>query len=326
MEKNKLVTGIGAALVDILARQSEEFLRGIDAQKGGMALVDEEVINLLIGRTTSEPVVVPGGSACNTIIGIARLGGSTRFVGKLGEDDYGRLFESELKRSNVSPYLVKSSSATGRVLSLITPDAQRTLFTFLGASSESIAEEIIDNSFRGSALVQIEGYLIFNKDLIEAALSAAKKANALISFDLASYTVVEEFKPILHHIVDEYVDILIANEDEARAFTGFSDEIKAINALSEMSDLAVLKVGARGSYIAKGGEIIKIEPFGSGGIIDTTGAGDLWAAGFLFGLVNGYPLEKCGMLGSVCGYEVCQVVGAHIPDEVWPGIIRILEE
>ncbi len=326
MKKNRLVTGIGAALVDILVRQSDDFLREIDAQKGGMTLVDEDAINHLIGRTISEPVVVPGGSACNTIIGVARLGGTASFVGKLGEDDYGRLFESELKKRNVSPYLVKSSSATGRVLSAITPDAQRTLFTFLGASSEHIGEEIIDNSFRDSAIVQIEGYLVFNEDLIAAALGAAKKANALISFDLASYTVVEEFKPMLHRIVDEYVDILIANEDEARAFTGFSDEIKAVNALSEMADIAVLKVGARGSYIAKGGEIIKIEPFGSDGIIDTTGAGDLWAAGFLFGLVNGYPLDKCGMLGSVCGYEVCKVVGAHIPDEVWPGIIRILEE
>jgi len=326
MGKNRLITGIGAALVDILAMQSDEFLREIDAQKGGMTLVDEKGMDLLIDRTTCEPVVVPGGSACNTVIGVARLGGSARFVGKLGEDDYGRFFESELKKSNVSPYLVKSSSATGRVLSLITPDAQRTLFTFLGASSEPIAEETIDNSFCDSAIVQIEGYLVFNEELIAAALNAAKKATALISFDLASYTVVEEFKPVLHDIVEQYVDILIANEDEARAFTGFSDEIKAVNALSEMADLAVLKVGARGSYIAKDGEIIKIEPFGSGGVIDTTGAGDLWAAGFLFGLVNGYPLDKCGKLGSVCGYEVCQVVGAHIPDEIWPGIIRIVEE
>ena len=155
-----------------------------------------------------------------------------------------------------------------------------------------------------------------------AVLNAAKQAGVRISLDLASFTVVEESKNILETIVNDFVDILIANEDEARAFTGYSDEIKALRALSEKVDIAVVKVGERGSFISQTGDVVKIEPEGDGtvAIVDTTGAGDLWASGFLFGLVNGYPLEKCGQLGSLCGYEVCQVVGANIPEEGWQRI------
>ena len=124
----------------------------------------------------------------------------------------------------------------------------------------------------------------------------------------------------------EYVDILIANEDEAAAFTGHVDERKAIEALSKRARIAVLKIGERGSYVAHDGKIVKIDPMGKGQAIDTTGAGDLWASGFLFGLTRGYSVERCGRLASACGYEVCQVVGAAIPDEGWTRIKRIAEE
>ena len=127
-------------------------------------------------------------------------------------------------------------------------------------------------------------------------------------------------------IVIDFVDILLANEDEAMAFTGHSDEIKAVSSLSNNTHIAALKVGQRGSYIAHAGKIIKIEPMGPGTAVDTTGAGDLWASGFLYGLVNGYSLEKSGTLGSACGYEVCQVVGANIPEDGWLRIKKILEE
>jgi sugar/nucleoside kinase (ribokinase family) len=200
------------------------------------------------------------------------------------------------------------------------------MFTFLGASSETQPGEITKNCFKNTAIVHIEGYLLFNEDLILTALNAAKEAGARVSLDLASFTVVEESKELLEKIVREFVDILLANEDEALAFTGYSDEIKAVSSLSENTHIAALKVGERGSYIAHAGEIIKVEPMGTGTAVDTTGAGDLWASGFLFGLVNGYSLEKCGQLGSACGYEVCQVVGANIPEKGWQRIKRLLEE
>jgi sugar/nucleoside kinase (ribokinase family) len=137
--------------------------------------------------------------------------------------------------------------------------------------------------------------------------------------------VVEESKELLEQLVDSYVDILIANEDEAFAFTGYSDEHLAIEALSEQADIAVLKVGPRGSYVSHAGSTIAIQSMGDGDALDTTGAGDMWAAGFLYGLVKGYSLEKCGRLGSACGYEVCQVVGANIPDDGWERIRKFLD-
>jgi sugar/nucleoside kinase (ribokinase family) len=322
----KLVVGIGSALVDILAREDDEFLQKTGAIKGGMKYVDKEFIELTMSQASKKPTMVPGGSACNTVIGIGKLGGHARFVGKSGKGKIGGFFEKNLRKNNVDPVLFKSSSFTGRVLSIITHDAQRSMFTFLGASSETQPEEITKKCFENAAIVHIEGYLLFNEDLILAALNAAKEAGALVSLDLASFTVVEESKVLLKKIVKDFVDILLANEDEALAFTGYSDEIKAVTSLSEHTRIAALKVGERGSYIAHADKIIKIKPMGTGTAVDTTGAGDLWASGFLFGLVNGYSLEKCGNLGSACGYEVCQVVGANIPEQGWQRIKKILEE
>ena len=322
----RLIVGIGSALIDILVHEEDEFLKKTGAIKGGMILVDREFIERTLSMTSGKPCIIPGGSACNTVIGVGKLGGIARFVGKRGEDDMGSLFENDLKNNNVEPLLFTSSSLTGRVLSIITPDAQRSMFTFLGASSEITPEEITDRCFDSAAIVHIEGYLLFNKDLILAVLNSAKEAGALISLDLASFTVVEESKEFLEIIVRDFVDILVANEDEARSFTGYSDEIRAVKSLSERADLAVLKVGKRGSFIASEGNIIEVEPKGNGRAVDTTGAGDLWASGFLFGLVSGFPLERCGELGSTCGYEVCQVVGANVPEDGWERIRKIMGE
>ena len=139
-----------------------------------------------------------------------------------------------------------------------------------------------------------------------------------------SYTVVEASKGILEDLVREYVDILIANEDEAAAFTGHKDEMQALETLARKAETAVVKVGKRGSHIIHKGKKASIGIMGDGSAIDTTGAGDLWASGFLYGLVNGYPVDKAGKIGAACGYEVCQVVGAQIPDKGWERIRKLL--
>jgi sugar/nucleoside kinase (ribokinase family) len=319
--RNNLIVGIGSALVDILIQESDDFLVQAGAQKGGMTLVQSaDFIDSALKKTVQKPSIVPGGSACNTILGIGRLGGPARFVGKRGSDELGTLLEKALVANNVEPRLFVSPSATGRVLSIITPDAQRSMFTFLGASAETKPEEILAEQFKGAALVHIEGYLLFNETLIRAALAAAKKAGALVSLDLASFTVVEASKGILEDLVHDYVDILIANEDEARVFTGHNDEMKALEMLAKKADTAVVKVGKRGSHIVHKGKKASIGILGDGSAVDTTGAGDLWASGFLYGLVNGYSFDKAGQIGAACGYEVCQVVGAQIPDEGWKRI------
>ncbi|MGE0084914.1 MAG: adenosine kinase [Desulfococcaceae bacterium] len=323
MTKKKLkgmVAGIGSVLMDILIREDDSFLEKTGAQKGGMTYVDPDVIDKILSLSSQPPVIVSGGSACNTIIGVGKLGGAARFVGKKGQDRMGDMFTEELKQHQVEPLLLTSSSPTGRVLSVITPDAQRTMFTFLGASAEAQASEISGRYFEGAAIVHVEGYLLFNTELIAAALKAAKNAGARISLDLASFTVVEHAKDFLDELAKEYVDILIANEDEARAFTGYADEEKALKILSEKSEISVLKIGARGSLVCCGGQILKISALQGAPVVDTTGAGDLWASGFLYGLAKGYSPEQAAELGSWCGYEVCRVMGAKIPEEGWERI------
>lgn len=321
-----IITGIGNALVDMLLHEDDAFLEKTGAAKGGMTYVDQTVIEKTVSIASNETIIVSGGSACNTVVGIGKLGGKAQFIGKCGEDELGQFFEKDLQKNNVDPLLFKSSSPTGRVLSIVTPDAQRSMFTFLGASSEARPDDIRMCNFQDAAIVHIEGYLLFNIDLIYAALSQAKKDGAFVSMDLASYTVVEESKDFLAALVRDYVDILIANEDEAEAFTGHKHERMALEALVADTEIAVVNMGERGSYIAGGGKLMRINALGTGQAVDTTGAGDLWASGFLYGLVKGYPLEICGRLGTACGYEVCQVIGADIPETGWKRIQSILEE
>jgi sugar/nucleoside kinase (ribokinase family) len=321
----KLIVGVGSALIDILAHEDEIFLDKTGAVKGGMTYVTKEFIDETLLLSSQPPAIVPGGSACNTVVGIGKLGGAARFIGKCGSGAMAEFFENDLKRQNVEAMLLRSGSPTGRVLSIITPDAQRSMFTFLGASAETKPQDIQQNCFTNAAIVHIEGYLLFNPELILKVLKTAKSAGAWISLDLASFNVVNASHAQLKHIVAAYVDILIANEDEAIAYTGHIDEALAIQAMAADVEIAVLKVGDRGSFIACGGKILPIQPQTGAPIIDTTGAGDLWAAGFLYGLVNGYTLEKCGELGSACGYEVCRVVGANIPDAGWKRIRKLVK-
>lgn len=314
------ITGIGSALVDILINESDAFLQGLDKTKGGMTLVTDRDIEDILAASRNRPLVVPGGAACNTIMGVGCLGGTARFIGRRGDDAYGRAFENQLIQCRVEPRVSVSPSPTGRVLSVVTPDAQRSMFTFLGASTELGPDAITPELFAETAIAMIEGYLLFNRELMTAALKAANQAGAMVALDLASFEVVNASGDILDHLIEEYVDILIANEDEAGAYTGHADEGKAIEALSKNVPFAVLKVGARGSYVSHQGQVTRIPALEGRPPIDTTGAGDLWASGFLFGLAQGWPIEKSGRVASACGYEVCQVMGAQIPETGWDRI------
>ncbi len=323
---HRLLVGVGSALVDILTHEDDAFLEAAGALKGGMVYVDRDHIEQTLSRSSGAPAVVPGGSACNTVVGVSKLGGRARFVGKRGNGAMGDFFEKTLRAHHVDPRLFRSDTSTGRVLSIITPDAQRSMFTFLGAAAESRPEDIVAELFHEAAIVHLEGYLLFNPEFMRKALSLAKAAGARVSLDLASFNVVQESREFLGDLVDEYVDILLANEDEARAYTGETEPRAALRALSRGVEIAVLKTGERGSLISGEGRVVTIPAAGDGRpALDTTGAGDLWASGFLFGLAQGFPLEKCGVLGSACGYEVCQVIGASIPEQGWKRIRELIE-
>lgn len=317
----RTIVAVGSALMDVCIFESAEFVAASGAQVGGMVMTTHTHIEEQMARSGTAPRVVPGGSACNTAVGVGRLGGSARFVGKRGDDALGHAFSERIADAGVEPVLLLAPTATGLVLSIITPDAQRSMLTCLGASSDIEPEEIIPFHFKGCAVAHVEGYLLFKPDLFRAVIKTAKAAGALVSLDLASYNVVEGALPLLNEAVDGGgVDILIANEDEAAAFTGLRGEAEASAALGKRAPIAVMKLGKRGSLIMHGGAVINVAPYGDRPAVDTTGAGDLWASGFLYGLVNGYSLERCGELASMCGYEVCQVVGAHIPHDGWDRI------
>ncbi len=314
------IVGVGSALVDILVMADDDFVARTGVPKGGMAYFEPAVIDRVLAEAAARPEVVPGGAACNTISGVACLGGNSRFLGKRGNDDFGDRFEAALAVNGVETMLVRAPTPTGRVLSLITPDSQRTMLTYLGAAAEMVTNEIPPDFFQDGAIALIEGYLVYNRDLFRYAMQTAHKAGLRIALDLASFTVVQENLQELKSIVHQYVDILIANEDEACAFTGQEDETAALRSLADQAELAVMKLGARGSQMIFGNQIIRIASIEGPGVVDTTGAGDLWASGFLYGLVRGMPLDRCGHLASVCGFEVCRVIGATIPEEGWQRI------
>jgi sugar/nucleoside kinase (ribokinase family) len=316
----KKIIGFGAALVDLLLEESDAFVASLGVEKGGMNLVDGEAISSHLQKSAKEYSVVPGGSACNTMVGLGRLESPCAFVGKTGQDDFADIFTTRIKESGVEVLVQKSTTLnTGRVLSVITPDAQRTMFTDLGASvemgPESLAEAAVGNDlWDGVDLVYLEGYLAFNEPYFRAIIDAAHSRGIEVALDLASFDVVQFCRPLLDEMLAK-VDIIIANEDEAKAFTD-KEEKEALADLMKLAKVAIVKVGKHGAYIGYEGEIIH-RPAGDAVARDTTGAGDLWAAGFLYGYARDWDMARSADLGSAVANEVVQIIGTTIADSVW---------
>ncbi len=316
------VLGLGNALVDILIRlDSDEIVDILNFPKGSMQLISALDIPKIIRYTNRlKPVMVSGGSAANTIHGLASLGCSCGYIGKVGKDNMGVIYENDLKALHIESKLHRSFTETGRAFTLITPDSERTFATYLGAAVELQATDIDIPFLKKFDLLHIEGYLLQNLSLIDNVLKLAKSNGLKVSLDLASYNVVEANRDFLLKIIPRYVDIVFANEEEAKAYTGKEPE-EALGIIASQTSIAVVKIGKKGSLIQSGQEVkqIKIEPFKS---VDTTGAGDQYAAGFLFGYSKKLSLEQCGRLGSLLAGIVIQYVGARIPEELWPDILN----
>ncbi|HKP97131.1 MAG TPA: adenosine kinase [Fibrobacteria bacterium] len=308
------VAGVGAALVDLLVEEEDQFIARLGSDKGGMTLVELETIDSALKGTQAPLKVVPGGSACNTIVGIGNLGGKARMIGRLGKDALGKAFLDGLLKAGVDHRIRQSDMPTGRVLSVVTPDAQRTMFTYLGASSQLVPEDVALDDLDGVGMVHLEGYLLFNRPVVEKIIATAKLAKAKIVLDLGSYQVVEVCRDFLEQIIKS-VDIVLANEDEAKAYTGMG-ESESLEILVGKVETAVVKIGKKGVLVAQGKTRHQVDAH-LVKAIDTTGAGDLWASGFLFGLTQGLSLENAARLGCKVGSEVVQVMGAVIPDTGW---------
>lgn len=321
----KKILGMGNALVDIMIRiDDEQFLSHLELPKGSMQLVDALRSRAVLDKFERHPKrFSAGGSAANTIHGLAMLGVPTGYIGVIGEDELGGSFVKDMIDAGVEPHMIHSRQDTGRAIALITPDSERTFATFLGAAIELTADHLASFNFKKYDTLHIEGYLVQNHDLIKTAVSLAKENGLTVSLDLASYNVVEANLDFLRDIVTRFVDIVFANEEEAKAFTG-KEPREALDEIAGMARIAVVKTGSKGSLVKSGKEVYKI------GVIavtpvDTTGAGDLYASGFLYGQSLDLSLQKCGEMGALLSGHVIEVLGSKMDAEVWRKIVESLK-
>ncbi len=322
----KRVLAMGNALVDILIRiDDDEILSRLGFPRGSMILVDKEQMNGVLDQTSFlERIQSTGGSAANMITGLARLGASTGYIGKLGRDEFGSFFEADMKKNGIKAALFTAGAETGKCVSLISRDSERTMATYLGAAVELDASDLHIDLFKGYDYFHLEGYLVQNYDLVRRAVALAREAGNEVAVDLSSFNVVAENRDFLEPLVEEYVDIVFANEEEARSFTDKDDPREALEEIARKCKLAVVKIGAEGSLIKDGKNLFQV-PAIKACPLDTTGAGDLYAAGFYYGLTGGYPLDICGQIGSITAGKVVEVIGARMDEQKWQEVESLIK-
>ncbi|MDT3366302.1 MAG: adenosine kinase [Bacteroidota bacterium] len=314
----KSILGIGNALTDVLAVLPDDtLLKKYHLPKGSMQHVDMETGDRIWEALKEYGVkYVPGGSAANTLTCTAIFGMPSGFIGKIGNDDLGNLFKSTMEQYGVKAQMLYSKKSSGRCMVFITgANAERTFADYMGATLELGPDDLCLEQFQGYDYFHIEGYLVQNQELISKAARLAKQAGCTISIDMASYNVVESNDAFFHNLVENYVDIVFANESEARAFTK-AEPKEAIGMLARLCDIAVVKVGKDGSMVQQGDEYHYI-PAWPAATIDATGAGDTYAAGFLYAHSLGMPLKVCGEIGSIIAAKVVEVIGTKIDIPRW---------
>ncbi|MEO6992253.1 MAG: adenosine kinase [Lacunisphaera sp.] len=320
--------GIGNPIMDLLAHVPESFLSShVSGEKGGMVLVDDEDIATLIGKIGSKVAITPGGSAANATLGATRLGLRSTYVGKIGRDitaeDYLTNF---IAAGGDGSRFKRATLPNGRCLSMVTPDGQRTMRTHLGAAMTLSPDEITIDDFKDARHAHIEGYLLFNPALAEKVAVTARAAGCTISLELASFEVVNAARDWILAQLKEGVHIVFANEDEIRALfqTDESYDNQA-RRLASFGGIGAVKMGKDGAWVAKGHALHRIQPVKVTQVIDTTGAGDSWAGGFLYGYLRGYSPAAAGTLGSALGAECVQHLGPSIPEMHWPRLRALAE-
>lgn len=314
------IIGIGNALVDVLYRLPDEHLLSeIHLKRDAMTLINERWEHKIEELTEDiDKSRTSGGSISNTMLALARLGREPGFIGRVGNDEAGDFFEEKLRDAGVSPNLIRGREMTGVAHTFITPGGSRTFGTMLGAAYYLSANDITEEMFRGYDLLHIEGYLVQNHELIEAICQKAKQMGLILSLDLSSFNVVSKDRAYFHHLISDYIDLVFANEGEARAFTGSFDPHEQLRHIAHLCDMAVVKLGEHGSIaMLDGGRIYQVDAIPVEKVVDTTAAGDYFAAGFLHALTLGHRLEKCLHVGSVLSSEVIQVVGSELSLAAW---------
>lgn len=315
----KSILGIGNALTDILVvLKDDELLHRFNIPAGSMQHVDGPTANEIWNEIKNCDVqYVAGGSAANTITCTSIFGMPSGFVGKIGNDEIGELYGSCMRQFGINANLFRDDVPSGRAMVFITaPNAERTFAVHLGAAYNLQAEDICEEYFKGYDYFHIEGYLVQSHPLILKAVQMAKAAGCIISIDMASYNVVESNREFLQDMIKNYVDIVFANESEAKAFTQNDDPVAALREISTLCDIAVVKVGKEGSY-ARSGQEEYFFPARPAKPIDATGAGDTYAAGFIYAHSLGLPLIACGEVASIIAAKVVEVIGTKIDIPRW---------
>jgi len=325
------LVGIGNALVDIEVQVDDAFIEKTSVTKGGMTLSSiEDQNNILESLRSSPKKISSGGSAANTIHGASLLGSKSYYLGRVANDSHGKHYTEDMQNCGVGFSGPGSDEqGTGTCVVLITPDTERTMLTHLGVSSSLHPENVDETIVKNSRSVYVEGYLWTGDGTREAGqhmAGIAKKEGIPVSFTLSDAFVVNSFKESLIEFIDSYVDILFCNEMEAQAMTGESDSLSAFKKLQATVDTVFLTLGSKGSLVGKGGqEPVEVKTFPVKAV-DTTGAGDLFAAGALYGVLNNHSLEESAVIGSYCAAQVVSHMGGRLPLSSHTDVAKILSE
>ena len=324
------IIGIGNALVDILAViEDDALLESMNLPKGSMQLIQEDTLSEIRKYTSGMKIHrSTGGSAGNTVCALAALGANPGFIGKVGQDETGAFFGDTLRQCGVNALLATCDLPSGIASTFISTDGERTFGTYLGAAATLRAEDLSRKMFAGYNYLYIEGYLLQDHDLMLRAVQLAKEEGLQVCLDMASYNVVEAERDFFDQLIVKYVDIVFANESEALAYTGKTPH-EALEEIASKCSIAVVKTGKDGSLVKKGTEVILLLSCPVDNVLDTTGAGDFYAAGFMYGLTCGYSLEKCVQISTILATAVIQEVGTTLPakkcDEIKLNIVSLLQ-
>lgn len=315
------IIGMGNALVDVLVRIDDDSLLGkLHLPKGSMQLIQEDTLSEIRKYTSGMKIHrSTGGSAGNTVCALAALGANPGFIGKIGQDETGAFFGDTLRQRGVNALLATCDLPSGIASTFISTDGERTFGTYLGAAATLRAEDLSRKMFAGYNYLYIEGYLLQDHDLMLRAVQLAKEEGLQVCLDMASYNVVEAERDFFDQLIVKYVDIVFANESEALAYTGKTPH-EALEEIASKCSIAVVKTGKEGSLVKKGTEVIQLLSCPVDNVLDTTGAGDFYAAGFMYGLTCGYSLEKCVQISTILATAVIQEVGTTLPAKKWDEI------
>ena len=313
---NKKILGIGNAIVDVLAKVDDEFLAKRNFVKGSMKLINKSEFDDLKKNIRIEKIVA-GGSVANTMSGIAYLKGNPSFIGKINSDIFGEIYKKSLEDINVNfPYLQKNENlSTGASIILITPDSERTMCTYLGISSHLSEEDINKNNIINNELIFLEGYLWdkgISEKMFKHAINIAKKNKVKIAMSLSDIFCVTRHKKDFYNLLKHDLDILIGNENEINELTSKNNLLDSINQLKQLNKLIVVTRSENGSLAIKENKIVNCDSVKVDKILDLTGAGDLFAAGFLKEYLEESEIKKCLMTGSILASKIIKKIGARL--------------